>query len=177
MDQTKKKTKQILSITFLILALGLIVVVQAGQRHQVINFPDEQRIRPAFMGFPPISASKESILILARGQTEDQKDLELFCQPFKVRVLFDGEEVKMLRFAWNDKDGEFVMPYYPGGVPIKWKFFYHIFEPGYFEPDWHTLSIEWYWYEGYGFYYNGYEVVHRHLESRFFYNLPFEVVA
>ncbi|MHA2277143.1 MAG: hypothetical protein ACXAC2_15315, partial [Candidatus Kariarchaeaceae archaeon] len=74
-------------------------------------------------------------------------------------------------------DGEWVMPYYPGGIPIKWKFFYHIFEPGYFAPGEHTLSIEWHWYEGYGFYSDGGEVVHRHIESRYFYNLPFEVVA
>lgn len=146
---------------------------QAGIPYKMLNFPAEQRIRPGVA----ISASQESMLGLARGQTEEQKDLELFCQPISVRVFFDGEEVKMFRFAWNDKDGELEYPPgHPVGVATKWKVFYHFFEPGYFEPGQHTFGIEWYWYEGYGYYWNGYEVAFRHLEYREFYNLPFWVV-
>jgi hypothetical protein len=176
-----KLTKLVLSITFLVLALNLfsnpILGVQvAGKKggipSKVINFPVEQRIRPG----ATISASQESMLGLARGQTETQKDLELYCQPMKVRVLFDGEEVLMKRFAWNDKDGELAFPGNPGGEPIKWKVFYHFFEPGYFEPGFHTFGIEWLWYEGYGYYYDGGEIAFRHFEYRSFQNLPFWVV-
>ncbi|MFX1512491.1 MAG: hypothetical protein ACFFCQ_07890 [Promethearchaeota archaeon] len=154
MNRSNFITKLAIFIPLVILALTSVSVVQAGKPHEVRNAPLEQVIFP----WTEVSASQTNYIRPGLGQSAWEKSNEFYCPPYSIRVFIDGEEVKLLRYSWNDKDGILV------GEPVHWWFFYHIFEAGYFEPwTWHNLRYEYYWYDGYGFfsYDGGMTILHR----------------
>ncbi|MFX0052642.1 MAG: hypothetical protein ACFE8U_15295, partial [Candidatus Hermodarchaeota archaeon] len=99
---------------------------------------EEQYIKP----WVTISASEKSWIRPSLHQTKEEKDAGLYFHPYDVKIFIDGVEIKTQRFAFYDKFGEVI---FGDGIPRKFMFFTHIFEPGYFVPGEHTLRYEFYW--------------------------------
>lgn len=60
--------------------------------------------------------------------------------PCEIKIFLNGEEIKLQRFHFYDKNGE----YFPGYPEYHHWFFYQIFEPGYFKPgtySWHVIYL------------------------------------
>lgn len=153
--------------TLLILIMSTTLLVQSGKKQDILNAPPEHRLYPCWGWWwdePPcqlgVFSSQDTLYIRhGIGQADYEKDAEVFTPPYGVKVFieftpnsgdWDEVEIKLNRFSHNDKTGE----YDPYGefYPLHWWFFYHVFEPNFFEPGWHYMRSEFTWYNGYGWF-------------------------
>lgn len=167
--------KKVISIVKLLLLFSMLslaftnpAVANNGVKDRVLSMGPDQRI--FFMN--TISASAENKIQIAIGQAPYEKDAEVFVRPYGVNFYIDGEQVKTSSFSFNDKNGFLV------GEPVHWWVYFHLFDAGYFTVGEHTFGVEYFWYNGYGWYDAGDgNIVFRNIESYAFYDLPFTVVA
>lgn len=166
MRNTKSILKILILLSVMVLAFSNPTVASNGIKDRVLSIPLDQRIYYE----STISASKVSKIQFGIGQAPYEKDAETFVRPYGVNLFIDGQEIKTYSFSLNDKEGFLV------GEPVHWWIYYHVFEAGYFQPNTaHTFGVEYFWYNGYGWYDAGGTIVFRNLEAYSAYNLPFYV--
>ncbi|MFX0066449.1 MAG: hypothetical protein ACFFC7_30190 [Candidatus Hermodarchaeota archaeon] len=141
-----KFTILLIPLILCLLALTTAIPVQAGQKQEIINVCEtwEQLILP--YQWANITASEKSYFVGWLAQTDFEIENYICCRPYHVRGFIDGEEVKLLRFSYYDKTSD-----NPVGEPAHFWFWYHIFEPGYFQPEtFHSARFDWTYYNGHG---------------------------
>ena len=135
MSKSKTIPKLIVLSTLAIIIFSFLPIALADSPRERIDamlFSDQNIADAAFMGWD-IESSEESYFILGLGYSEEEKDNDEFQPPYQAQLLVDGLEIKLLRFSWYDKEGYIYEMYGLGPIPAHWWFFYHVFEPGYFE--------------------------------------------
>jgi hypothetical protein len=97
----------------------------------------KQMIRPGFT----ILSCNTSYLILAMGQTQQERMDGLFFPPYSLEIWIDNQPVELDSFMYYDRYGEI------GNEPTIWWIFYHVYEADTFLPNtWHSLKyIYSYW--------------------------------
>lgn len=141
MNKSKIIPKLIVLSTLAIIIFSFLpaaAAISPQDRVDAMFFSEQNISDAAFMGWDIVS-SEESYFIIGLGYSEEEKDNDLFQPPYGVRLLIDGIEIKLLRFSWYDKEGYIYEMYGVGPIPVHWWFFYHVFEPGYFEEGEHYV--------------------------------------
>lgn len=135
MNKSKIIPKLLVLSTLAIIIFSFLpaaVAISPRDRVDAMLFSPQNISEASFFGYP-IDSSEESYFIAGIGYGEWEKDNDLWQPPYKVQLFIDGEEIKLLRFSWYDKEG-YIMEWYGfDPIPMHWWFFYHVFEPGYFE--------------------------------------------
>ncbi|MGB5912923.1 MAG: hypothetical protein WBH31_17165 [Promethearchaeia archaeon] len=140
MNKSKIIPKLLVLSTLAIIIFSFLpatLAVSPQDRVDAMLFSEQNISDAAFMGWD-IESSEESYFILGIGYSEEDKDNDLVQPPYKVQLLVDGQDIKLRRFSWNDKEGYIMEMYGYGPIPVHWWFFYHVFEPGYFEVGLHN---------------------------------------
>ena len=141
MNKSKFIKKIIVLSTLAIVIFSFLptaLAVSPQDRVDAMLFSEQNISDAAFMGWN-IESSEESYFIVALGYSEEEKDNDLSQPPYKVQLFVDEREISLRRFSWNDNNG-YIMEMYIGiAIPVHWWFFYHVFEPGYFEIGEHDV--------------------------------------
>ena len=160
--------KLVLLVTIMSLAFSGPTMANEGVKDKLFSMGLDQRIY--YMN--TVSASVDNKLQFGIGQAPYEKDVEAFVRPYGVNFFIDGEQVKTFSFSFNDKDGFLV------GEPVHWWIYFHIFEAGYLQPNTqHTFGVEYFWYNGYGWYDVDGNIVFRQIEAYSAYDMPFFVTV
>jgi hypothetical protein len=109
---------------------------------EVLNsfFTGENRITNGI----EINTAETNYISVAMGQLASEKEEHLFMKPWSWTMVLDGEELILNKFWWDDPEGLIY------GEPVKWLFFYYIFEPFTLDMGEHTIEHELSWYDGVG---------------------------
>ena len=99
---------------------------------------NEQKIRPGAV----IRSDEKSYLIMAMGQTDQERLDGVFFPPYTLEIWIDGQSVVIDKFIYHDKENKI------GSEPATWWIFYHIFEAYTFETNtWHSLKYRYCYYD------------------------------
>jgi len=129
MNKTKFIKKSILIATIGILAFSLIPVANAGTPRHVQERPWENNLlMPFYYGESfEFSTSEDLYFRIGWGSTEEEIENDWAPKnPWKFKLFINDEEINLQRYGVKaDK---------AAGV-VKLSYWYHVFGPGYFEPE------------------------------------------